>query len=78
VAQVKKRLSKLADDVLLGTVERPTGAVVSQILNVLLRAHDLELKSREQQELEARLEEIEASLDDPPGGGRGGGWYRPS
>jgi hypothetical protein len=77
VAAIKQRLSKLADDVLMGVVERPTGAVVSQVLNVYLRACDLELRAREQQEIEARLQEIEAALEDGPRD-HGGGWYRPS
>jgi hypothetical protein len=76
VGQVKKRLSKLADDVLSGAVERPTGAVVSQIYNVLLRGIDLEIKARELDEIETRLADIEDALSNGPGD-RGGGWYRP-
>jgi BMFP domain-containing protein YqiC len=62
---IKKRLSKLADDVLHGDVEKSRGAVTSQILNVYLRALDLELKTREQLELIARLEALEAALEAP-------------
>ena len=60
---IKRRLSKLAEDVLEGSVERGDGAVVSQILNVYLRALSVELKVKEVTELEERLEELEASLD---------------
>jgi hypothetical protein len=37
-------------------------AVVARVLNVLLRAVTVELRVKEQQELEARLEELEAAL----------------
>ncbi len=67
---IKRRLSELADDVLEGRVERGDGAVVSQILNVYLRAISVELKVAEQQEMEARLEELEAALERRNEGGR--------
>jgi hypothetical protein len=76
VASIKAKLARLADDVLSGAVERPTGAVVSQIYNVLLRGIDLEIKARELDEVETRLDDIERALEDGPGD-RGGGWYRP-
>jgi hypothetical protein len=63
LAGIKQRLSDLADDVLDGKVERGTGAVVSQILNVYLRAVSVELKAREQQELIERLEALEEVLE---------------
>jgi hypothetical protein len=45
--------------VLTGEVDKGTGAVVSQVLNVYLRAVSVELKAREQQELIERLEALE-------------------
>jgi hypothetical protein len=54
---------RLADDVLDGEVDRGTGAVVSQILGVALRAIDTELKVKEQQDLIDRLEALEAGLE---------------
>ena len=63
LADIKQRLSDLARDVLDGSVEKGKGAVVSQILNVYLRALSVELKVREVTELEERLEELEASLE---------------
>ena len=60
---IKRRLSDLADDVLEGRVERGDGAVVSQILNVYLRAISVEMKVREQQELTERLEALEEALE---------------
>jgi hypothetical protein len=67
--EIKRRLSDLADDVLKGRVERGTGAVVSQVLNVYLRAVSVELKVREELELVARLEALENALQPHRGGG---------
>jgi hypothetical protein len=70
LVDIKRRLSELADDVLEGRVERGDGAVVSQTLNVYLRAISVELQVREQQEMEARLGELEAALKRRTEGGR--------
>jgi hypothetical protein len=59
---IKARLSALAEDVLERRVERSVGAVVSQILNVYLRAISTEMRVKEIEEIEGRLEELEASL----------------
>jgi hypothetical protein len=72
LADVKHRLSDLADGVLTGEVETGVGAVASQILNVFLRAVSVELKAKEQLELIDRMEAIERSLEDRPANGRGG------
>jgi hypothetical protein len=69
LASIKGRLSSLADDVLEGKVERGDGAVVSQILNVYLRAVAVEMKVKEQQELEERLEQLESALERKREGG---------
>lgn len=63
LAGIKQRLSDLADDVLEGRQERAVAAVVSQVLNVYLRALSVELKVREQQEITERLEEMEMLLE---------------
>ena len=47
---------------LAGEVEKGVAAVASQVLNVYLRAVSVEMKAREQEELEARLEEVEELL----------------
>ena len=60
---IKDRLSELADNVLEGRTEKSTGAVVSQVLNVYLRALGLELKVREQEELIERMERLERNLE---------------
>ena len=71
LADIKERLSALADDVLDDKVDRGVGAVVSQILNVYLRAVSAELKVKEQAEIIERLEALEASSASR--GGRGWG-----
>jgi glutathione S-transferase len=59
---VKVQLQDLADRVLSSELERADAAVVSQILNVKLRALELERKWRELGELEDRLEALERVL----------------
>jgi hypothetical protein len=59
---IKHRLSDLADDVLEGHQDKGVAAVVSQVLNVYLRAVSVELKAREQFELTERLEALEEDL----------------
>ena len=63
LADIKARLSDLADDVLEGSVDKGVAAVASQVLNVYLRAVSVELKAREQLELIERLEALEAALE---------------
>jgi hypothetical protein len=63
LADIKARLSGLADDVLAGEVDKGVAAVASQVLNVYLRALTVELKVREQQEITERLEELETLLE---------------
>ncbi len=58
IQDVKRRLSQLADDVLDGKVNRGTGAVVSQILNVYLRAVSVGLKAQEVEEIAREVEEL--------------------
>jgi hypothetical protein len=70
LANVKQRLSDLADDVLEGRVERGTGAVVSQVLNVYLRAVAVEMKVKEVGELEERLASLEEASERGKHGGR--------
>lgn len=72
LAAIKDRLSTLANDVLTGTVARGDAAVVSQVLNVYLRAVSVELKAKEQQDLIERLEELESLLEHEKGDRRYG------
>ncbi len=63
LADLKARLSTLADDVLEGKVDRSDAAVAGQLLNTVIRAVGVELKVREQQDLLERLEELEGALE---------------
>ncbi len=63
LASIKAQLQDLADSVLDGSLERGSAAVVSQILNVYLRAVSVELQAREQLELVERLEALEEALE---------------
>jgi hypothetical protein len=62
LADIKARLSDLADEVLAGEVDKGVAAVASQVLNVYLRAVTVELKVREELELIERLEALEVAL----------------
>jgi hypothetical protein len=74
LANIKQRLSGLADDVLEGRRDKGVAAVASQVLNVYLRAVSVELKAKEQQDLIERLEALEAATprQATPGGKRWG------
>jgi len=72
IQDIKQSLSNLAEGVLAGSVDKGVGAVVSQIYNVLLRGVSVELKVREEQELEQRLEELETALQAREEGSRWG------
>ncbi len=72
LAEIKARLSDLADDVLEEKVEKGVAAVASQVLNVYLRAVSVELKVREQLELTERLEVLEEALEQRKGDRRWG------
>jgi len=50
--------------VLLGTVDKADASVVSQVWNTYLRAVGMELKLREQEELQTRIEALEELLDE--------------
>lgn len=63
LADIKRRLSEMADTVLSGAVATAPYAVANQILNTQLRAIELERKVREQDELEARLEALEQARE---------------
>jgi len=56
---IKRQLQELTDGALAGKVERGVAAVCGQLLNVKLRAVELERRIRESDELEARIEELE-------------------
>lgn len=62
LAAIKSKLEILADDVLSGSVDRSDAAVVAQIYNTVIRAVATGLKAKEVEEIEGRVEELEALL----------------
>jgi len=63
ISELKQRFEELAEDVLDGKVDRADAAIVGQLWNYAVRSVAVGLKAREQQELEARLEQLEALLE---------------
>ena len=63
VAEIQGQLSDLYTSVLTGLIDPKVGAVLAQIANARARILETGLKAKEQQELEARLEELEAALE---------------
>jgi len=63
LADIKRRLLELTDAVLDGSQNRASAAVASQLLNSVIRVVSVELKVREVDELDARLQELESLLE---------------
>ena len=63
LTEVKDRIRSMVEDVRNGAMDRADAAVCGQLYNTLIRALSLELKVRETEELERRLEELEAMLE---------------
>jgi hypothetical protein len=63
LSTLKALLSDLTDRVLDGGLETGPAAVANQLINTRLRAVELERKIKETDDLEARLDELEAVLD---------------
>ena len=70
IVGVKAQLRDLARDVLAGDLETGRAAVANQLINTRLRAMDLEIKIRQADDLEARVERLERSAE-PGKGARG-------
>jgi hypothetical protein len=63
LARLQARFEELADKVFAGEIERSVGAVVGQLLNGARACVRDGLAAREQEELVARLEELERALE---------------
>jgi hypothetical protein len=59
---IKDRIRTMVEDVHNGTMDRADAAVCGQLYNTLIRAVGVELKVRETEELERRMEELESML----------------
>ena len=67
LADLKRDVRKVIDDVLAGSIQQGPGAVALQGYNTLLRAAKVELDIREQQELIERLEALERAAEGQSG-----------
>jgi hypothetical protein len=72
LARLQARFEELAEKVLAGDVERGVGAVVGQLLNGARACVRDALAAREQEELVARLEALEETLEANARDGRSG------
>ena len=72
--RLKGRFEELADKVLAGEVERADGAVAGQLLSGARACVRDGLAAREQEELVARMEALEAALEDSSGDRTRGGY----
>ena len=59
LADIKERIRAMVEDVLTGRIDRADAAVAGQLYNTLIRTVSVELRAREQLELEGRIEELE-------------------
>ncbi len=73
VSELKGQLSDLYAGVLDGTTEPKVGGVAAQIANVRARLVETELKVREVEELEAKLEELSEAFERQQGARSYGG-----
>ncbi len=69
MGEVKRQVRAVIAGVLSGNIERGVGAVLFQGFNTLLKAIEVERKIREEEELEKRLQELEALLGHRDEGG---------
>ncbi len=72
LADVKRRLRTLAEDVLEGCVDKGVGAVVANIWGTYLKVVSIELDIEERRELVSRLEVLEDAAAAQKRGGRWG------
>jgi hypothetical protein len=72
LSEVKRSIRAVVADVLEGRVERGIGAVVFQGYNTLLKAVEVERRIREEEELLARIEQLEESQEQRGGSKRWG------
>ncbi len=76
LARLRDRFEALADDVLTGRIERADGAVAGQLLSGARACVRDGLAAKEQEELIARLEALEAGLDEQQQGRNGSGYAK--
>ena len=62
IARICAKLEEIANDVLANKIDSKRGAVSGQLLNYVLGGIRIGLQAREQEELIARLEQVEQDL----------------
>lgn len=72
LSEIKRDVRQLIDDVLSGSQDRTRAAVAIQGFNALRGVLELERRVREQEEIEARLTELERAAEGQRGGKRWG------
>jgi hypothetical protein len=72
MSEVKREIRTVVSDVLEGRVERGVGAVVFQGYNTLLKAVEVDRRIREEEQLLARIEQLEQAQEAQKGGRRWG------
>jgi hypothetical protein len=63
VRRLMDRIEQIAEGVLDGSIEKSKGSIAGQLLNYCLRGVSISLEAREQEELEARIEQIETAIE---------------
>lgn len=71
---MKDQLQSLTEQVLSGTLDRADASACGQLLNVKLRAVEIERWIKETEELEARIEALERTRQIPARGGNRWGY----
>jgi hypothetical protein len=74
LAQIKSRIREVAEGVLSGSIETGRCSVAFQGFGVLVRYIEQERKQRETEELAARVEQLEETIE-AQRQEQGGGWY---
>jgi hypothetical protein len=73
IPSIKRDLRTMAEDVVSGKLATARGSVAGQLLGILLKCIEQERRQRELEELVARVEELEVSLETQRQ--EGGSWY---
>jgi hypothetical protein len=71
--EIKQRLKELSDMVMAGTCDRSDAYTAGQLLNFVIRAISVQLRAKEVEDIEERLDLLEEELDSRSSGTNGYG-----